>query len=289
MWANLFVVKRKKQFKIPKKGVRCGEKCNFCEKNFMISAKKPIFVICKEKELPLFIKFYRTMKKILCVFLSAALMLGISGCGSMSNTAKGGLLGGGGGAAIGAGIGALIGKGKGAAIGAAIGAAAGTTAGILIGKKMDKQAKELAQIAGAQVDTITDQNNLKAIKVTFDGGILFATGKSALNQTAKNSLSEFATSLQNNPQTNVQIYGHTDNTGSLAVNQKLSKERANSVLNYLMNSGVAASRMVSEGFDYQYPVASNDTEAGRAQNRRVEIYISANEEMVKEANAGTLQ
>ena len=216
-------------------------------------------------------------------------MLGISGCGSMSNTAKGGLLGGGGGAAIGAGIGALIGKGKGAAIGAAIGAAAGTTAGILIGKKMDKQAKELAQIAGAQVDTITDQNNLKAIKVTFDGGILFATGKSALNQTAKNSLSEFATSLQNNPQTNVQIYGHTDNTGSLAVNQKLSKERANSVLNYLMNSGVAASRMVSEGFDYQYPVASNDTEAGRAQNRRVEIYISANEEMVKEANAGTLQ
>lgn len=229
------------------------------------------------------------MKKFLCVFLSAALMLGISGCGSMTNTAKGGLLGGGGGAAIGAGIGALIGKGKGAAIGAAIGAVAGTTAGVLIGKKMDKQAKELAQIQGAQVDTITDQNHLKAIKVTFDGGILFATGKSALSQSAKNSLTQFATSLQNNPQTNVQIYGHTDNTGSLAVNQRLSKERANSVLTYLMNSGVASSRMVSDGFDYQYPVASNDTEAGRAQNRRVEIYISANEQMINDANAGTLQ
>ena len=229
------------------------------------------------------------MKKILCVFLSAALMLGVSGCGSMSNTAKGGMIGGGGGAAVGAAIGAIFGKGKGAAIGAAIGAAAGTTAGILIGKKMDKQAKELAQIQGAQVDTITDQNNLKAIKVTFDGGILFATGKAALNQTAKNSLTQFAASLKENPQTNVQIYGHTDNTGSLAVNQKLSKDRANSVLNYLMNSGVAGNRMVSEGFDYQYPVASNDTEAGRAQNRRVEIYISANEDMINEANAGTLQ
>ena len=228
------------------------------------------------------------MKKILCMVLSAAMILGVGSCG-MNNTTKGGLIGGGGGAAIGAGLGAIFGKGKGAAIGAAIGAVAGTTAGVLIGKKMDKQAKELAQIAGAQVDTITDQNNLTAIKVTFDNGILFATGKSALSTSAKNSLTKFAASLQNNPQTNVQIYGHTDNTGSRAVNEKLSKERANSVLNYLSNSGVATSRMTSEGFAYDYPVASNDTEAGRAQNRRVEVYISANEEMINAANNGTLQ
>ena len=110
------------------------------------------------------------------------------------------MIGTGGGAAVGAGIGALFGKGKGAAIGAAVGAVAGGVAGTLIGKKMDKQAKELAQINGAQVDTLTDQNGLTAIKVTFDQGILFATGKSNLSATAKNSLNQFAVSLQNNPQ-----------------------------------------------------------------------------------------
>lgn len=229
------------------------------------------------------------MKKTLCVLLSALLMLGISGCGSMNNATKGGLLGGGGGAAIGAGIGALIGKGKGAAIGGAIGAVAGGVAGTLIGKKMDKQAQELANIPGAQVDTVTDQNNLPAIKVTFDGGILFATGKSTLSQKAKTSLNEFALSLKENPQTNVQIYGHTDNTGSREVNERLSKERAAVVKNYLGDAGVALTRLTSDGFAYDYPVASNDTEAGRAQNRRVEIYISANEEMVQAANNGTLQ
>lgn len=229
------------------------------------------------------------MKKILCLVLSAALLIGVSGCGSLNNTSKGAMIGTGGGAAIGAGLGAIFGKGKGAAIGAAVGAVAGGVAGTLIGKKMDKQAKELAQIQGAAVDTITDTNGLTAIKVTFDNGILFATNKSNLSQSAKNSLTQFATSLLNNPQTNVQIYGHTDNTGSLAVNQRLSKERANSVMNYLMNSGVSSSRMVSDGFDYQFPVASNDTPEGRAQNRRVEVYISANKDMIDAANNGTLQ
>ena len=229
------------------------------------------------------------MKKILSLTLSVFMVLGLSSCGSLNKTSNGALIGAGGGAALGAGIGALIGGGKGAAIGAAVGTVAGGTAGTLIGKKMDKQAKELAQIQGAQVDTVTDQNNLTAIKVTFDNGILFKTGKSTLSANAKNSLSEFATSLQNNPQTNVQIYGYTDNTGSRAVNERLSNERASVVKNYLTNSGVAANRMASHGFAWDNPVASNDTEAGRAQNRRVEIYISANEQMIKDANAGTLK
>ena len=216
------------------------------------------------------------------------MILGISSC-NMSNTAKGGLLGGGGGAAIGAGIGALIGKGKGAAIGAAIGAVAGGTAGALIGRKMDKQAKELAQIAGAQVDTVTDVNNLTAIKVTFDSGILFDFNKSNLSASAKKSLTQFATSLQNNPQTNVQIYGHTDNIGTRAANEKVSTQRAEEVRKYLVNSGVSNSRLTSEGLAYDYPVASNDSEAGRAQNRRVEIYISANDDMIQAAQNGTLQ
>ncbi|MBR1882305.1 MAG: OmpA family protein [Muribaculaceae bacterium] len=229
------------------------------------------------------------MKKLLCMVLSAALLLGVSGCGSLNNTAKGAMIGTGGGGALGAGIGALIGKGKGAAIGGAIGAVAGGVAGTLIGKKMDKQAKELAAINGAQVDTVTDTNGLAAIKVTFDEGILFQTGKYNLSAKAQTSLNSFAASLINNPQTDVQIYGHTDNTGSRAVNEKLSQQRADAVLNYLTNAGVAKSRMSSEGLAYDYPVADNSTVAGRAQNRRVEVYITANEDMIKAAQNGTLQ
>jgi len=228
------------------------------------------------------------MKKTLCLLLSAMLMLGISGCGSLNNAAKGGLIGGGGGAALGAGIGALIGKGKGAAIGGAIGAVAGGVAGTLIGKKMDKQAEELRRIAGAQVDTVTDVNGFEGIKVTFDSGILFGFNSSKLGADAKASLDKFATSLINNPQTDVQIYGHTDNVGTRAANEKVSSARANEVKNYLTNAGVPGSRLSSQGLAYDYPVASNDTEAGRAQNRRVEIYITANEEMVKAAQEGTL-
>ncbi len=216
-------------------------------------------------------------------------MLGVSGCGSMNNATKGGLIGGGGGAAIGAGIGALIGKGKGAAIGGAIGAVAGGVAGTLIGKKMDKQAEELRKIAGAQVDTCTDVNGFEGIKVTFDNGILFGFNSSKLGSDAKASLDKFATSLLNNPQTDVQIYGHTDNVGTHAVNEKVSNARATEVKNYLTNAGVPSARLTSQGLAYDYPVASNDTEAGRAQNRRVEIYITANEDMVKAAQDGTLK
>ena len=229
------------------------------------------------------------MKKYLCVLLSAMLVLGFSGCGSLNNAAKGGLIGGGGGAAIGAGIGALIGKGKGAAIGGAIGAVAGGVAGTLIGKKMDKQREELARISGAQVDTCTDVNGFEAIRVTFDSGILFGFNSSKLSEDAKASLSKFATSLINNPQTDVQIYGHTDNVGTRAANDKVSTARANEVKSYLVNSGVPGGRLSSKGLAYDYPVASNDTEAGRAQNRRVEIYITANEDMIKAAQDGTLQ
>ena len=104
--------------------------------------------------------------KFTALFLAAIMML--ASCGTMNNTGKGALIGGGGGAALGAGIGALIGKGKGAAIGAAVGAAVGSGAGALIGKKMDKQKAELEKIENAQVSTVTDQNGLQAIKVTFE-------------------------------------------------------------------------------------------------------------------------
>lgn len=223
------------------------------------------------------------------LLLSASLLFG-SACSSMTNTGKGALIGGGGGAALGAGIGALIGKGKGAAIGAGIGAAVGAGAGALIGKKMDKQQAELeAQLANAKVEEVTDVNGYQGIKVTFEGGILFPTNGTTLSSTAKDNLSNFAASLQSNPDTDVQIYGFTDNTGSMAANEKVSNGRAESVRAYLLNSGVAASRLTAKGLPMDYYVADNSTAEGRAQNRRVEIYITANETMVEKANSGTLK
>jgi outer membrane protein OmpA-like peptidoglycan-associated protein len=223
--------------------------------------------------------------------ISACLLLGETSCSSMSNTGKGALIGTGGGGALGAGIGALIGGGKGAAIGAAVGAGVGAGAGALIGKKMDKQQKELeAQLAEqAQVEQVTDDNGLQAIKVTFNGGILFPTGKYTLNSNAKTDLTAFANNLNSNTGTNVQIYGYTDSTGSYEVNEKLANNRADAVRTYLLNSGVSSTRLTSQGFPQTNYVASNDTEEGRAQNRRVEIYIYANETMIQQAEAGTLQ
>lgn len=207
----------------------------------------------------------------------------------MTNLGKGAAIGGGAGAGVGAGIGALIGGGKGAGIGAAIGAAVGSGAGMLIGKKMDDQAKKLREIENAKVEEATDANGLKAIRVTFDGGILFPTNGTTLSQGAKTDLSEFAQTLQQYPETNVQIYGYTDNTGSMQANQKVSTGRADAVETYLANCGISASRMTAEGLPMQNYVASNETAAGRAQNRRVEIFISANEKMIQQAEAEAAQ
>ena len=211
-----------------------------------------------------------------------------TGCASMSNTGKGAAIGAGGGAALGAGIGALAGKGKGAAIGAAVGAAVGSGTGALIGRRMDKQKKELEAIEGAKVESVKDVNNLEAIKVTFDNGILFATGKSELSAASREALIKFATSLKGSPDTDITIYGHTDNTGSRAVNEKVSLERAQAVANFLVGQGISRSRITTEGLAFDQPVADNSTAAGRAQNRRVEVYITANADMIKKAEAGTL-
>ncbi len=231
------------------------------------------------------------MKNVTKIFgiglLSGAMLL--SSCNSMTNLGKGAAIGGAGGGALGAGVGALIGGGKGAAIGAAVGAAVGSGAGMLIGRKMDKQAAQLREIENAKVEEATDQNGLKAIRVTFDGGILFPTNGTTLSNTAKADLTQFAQSLIQNPETNVQVFGYTDNTGSMAVNQKVSDGRADAVLNYLEHSGVAANRISAQGCPMTNYIASNDTPEGRAQNRRVEIFISANEQMIKQAEAEAAQ
>lgn len=228
--------------------------------------------------------------KIAAASAMAALMLLTGSCSSMTNTGKGALIGGGGGAALGAGIGALIGGGKGAAIGSAIGAGVGAGAGALIGNRMDKQKKELEQQLAntAKVEEVKDQNGLAAIKVTFDSGILFPTNGTTLSSTAKKELSEFAANIVNNPDTNVQIYGFTDNTGTMAVNERVATGRADSVLSYLANCGVAPTRLSAQGIPMADYVASNETAAGRAANRRVEIYITADKNMIEKAEKGTL-
>lgn len=233
------------------------------------------------------------MKKIfktLLMLLVGSSMVVATSC-NMSNTGKGALIGGGAGAGVGAGIGALIGHGKGAAIGSAIGAAVGAGAGTLIGNHMDKQKKKLEEELAnkAKVEETTDANGLKAIKVTFEGGILFPTNGTTLSNSAKTELAKFANSLKDSPDTNVQIYGFTDNTGKMSVNERISTQRAQSVLSYLSNQGIAPTRLTSQGIAMADYVASNDTPEGRAQNRRVEIYISANENMIKQAEAGTLK
>ena len=233
----------------------------------------------------------KVLKIAVIALLAGTILVGETACNSMNQTGKGALIGGGGGAALGAGLGAIIGGGKGAGIGSAIGAAVGAGAGALIGRRMDKQQQELqAQLANqAKVEQTTDQNGLQAIKVTFDGGILFPTNGTTLSPQAQADLSRFAVNLEQNPGTNVQVYGFTDNTGSLEVNQRVSTGRADAVLRYLVNSGVSPTRVTAQGIPMADYVASNETAAGRAQNRRVEIYITASPEMVQQAEAGTLQ
>lgn len=167
-------------------------------------------------------------------------------------------------------------------------AAVGGTAGALIGKKMDKQKKELE--ATLPEDTkIESVNNGEALKVTFDSGILFATNSSTLSDASKSALRNFATSLKANPDTDIRIIGFTDNTGKVDYNQTLSEKRAKSVYDYLMMQGVSTDRMVYEGKGIHDPVASNDTPEGRSLNRRVEIVILANQKMIQEAQQGTLR
>ncbi len=222
------------------------------------------------------------MKSLKSIAVALCAMLVLAGC-NMSNTAKGTMIGAGGGAAVGAVIGAIAGN---TAVGAAIGGVVGAGTGAIIGHKMDKAKKEAEAVKNAQVETITDANGLEAIKVTFDSGILFATNKADLNAASKASLTQFAEVLKENKDMDIAIFGHTDNTGTDAVNNPLSKNRAQSVSKFLKSQGVASSQIKTiDGQGSKNPVADNSTAEGRKQNRRVEVYMYASEQMIKEANA----
>ena len=221
---------------------------------------------------------------IAALFMSSALML--TSCESIqnaNNTQKGAAIGTASGAVIGGILGNNIGKGKNAALGAVLGGTVGGVAGGVIGNKMDKQANDIKNaLPGAEVERVGE-----GIKITLSENMVnFAFNSAELTSSAKTNLDKLATVLINNPDTNINIYGHTDNKGTAQVNQKISENRANSVKNYLISKGIASSRMITMGRGFSEPIASNDTDAGRAQNRRVEFAITANEEMIKDAQQG---
>lgn len=228
-----------------------------------------------------------------------AIAVVLSSCGSMSNTGKGAIIGTTAGAAAGTGLGALIGKltgntKMGAGIGAAAGAAVGATAGTLIGRKMDKAAKAAAAVANAEVETTTDGKGLEAVKVTFDNGILFATGKYALTSKAQSSLKQFADNVLNvYTDCDVAILGFASSDGSDATNLTLSQNRASAVKNYLTGTcGVQNAQIKStEGYgeDPQYLIMDANGKEDRNASRRVEVYLYASDAMIAAANAGTLK
>lgn len=210
--------------------------------------------------------------------LAITLLMGsllIGGCSSLSNTEKGAAIGAGAGGAAGAVIGNVAGN---TAAGAIVGAAVGGTAGAIIGQRMDKQAEELdEELEGAEVERVGE-----GIIVKFDNALLFDFDSAELRPMARENLGDLAASLRDYPDTEVLIVGHTDSTGPEDYNQRLSERRASSAATYVMEQGLRPSRITTVGKGEQEPIASNDTEAGRQQNRRVEVAIYASEEYRQE-------
>ena len=176
------------------------------------------------------------------------------------------------GAAVGAGAGALIGGKSHRGRNAAIGGLTGAVVGGAVGNYMDRQAAALKQ-SMPEAEVIRDADK---VYVALPSGILFDLGKDALKPSAKESLSKAAVTLRDS-QTNIIIQGHTDSSGSDAINQPLSERRANRVREYLVSQGVAGSRMMAVGYGSSRPAVPNDTDANRALNRRVQLEISPNE------------
>mgnify|MGYP001350172194 FL=1 len=215
-----------------------------------------------------------SLKKTLTGIVAVSIILG--GCKSMNKTQKGAVIGTAGGGAVGAVIGKAAGN---TALGAIIGATVGGVTGAVIGRKMDKQAKEIEnKVPGAKVERVGE-----GIVVEFADKVLFGFDRSDLSATAEGNLDKLSNILKEYPDTNIEIQGHTDSKGSDSYNMSLSEKRAQSVATYLRGRGIASNRITTKGYGETAPVASNDTEDGRAENRRVNFLITANEKMKSEA------
>lgn len=209
---------------------------------------------------------HRGVRSVLAVFMLGSL---VASC-SLSRKERGAIIG----AAAGGVAGGVIGHQTGSTTrGAIIGAAVGGTIGAVIGHQMDQQAKELQQnIPGATVSRVGE-----GIAVTFASGLLYDFDSDAVKPTAAENLRNLAASLQKYPNTDLLIVGHTDSVGSDSYNQSLSERRARAAANYLASQGVNPNRLKAVGRGESEPIAGNDSDAGRQQNRRVEVAIFASE------------
>ena len=210
------------------------------------------------------------------VAVAGLVLMGGAGCSSLSGKEKGAIIG----AATGGAVGGIIGKNSGStAKGVIIGAVVGGVAGAIIGNQMDKQAKELEQnIPGATVERVGE-----GIQVTFASGLLFGFDSDVVKGDARSNLNELARSLDKYDGSNLLIVGHTDAVGSESYNEDLSERRADSAARYLVSQGVDRDRVGTRGLGETEPVASNESDSGRAKNRRVEVAIYASEEMREQA------
>ncbi|MGL5112834.1 MAG: OmpA family protein [Flavobacterium sp.] len=228
------------------------------------------------------------MKKIGTLTLASLFLLGslFTSCNAVknaNNTQKGAGIGVAAGAILGGILGNNLGRGGNAALGAAIGAAVGGGAGALIGNKMDKQAREISQaIPGADVQRVGE-----GIHLTLnENSVRFDTNKSSLTAVAQANLDKLIPVFKEYGDTDIQIFGYTDSSGKPEYNLTLSEKRAESVKAYLVGKGLVASRFKTSGFGIADPVATNDTPEGKAQNRRVEFAITANDKMIQDAKSG---
>ncbi|WP_333599982.1 OmpA family protein [Flavobacterium sp.] len=225
------------------------------------------------------------MKKISTIVLGSLLVLSsvFTSCEAVkntSNTQRGAAIGAVGGAVLGGVLGNNIGKGGNGALGAVLGGVIGGVAGGVIGNKMDKQAREIeTALPGAQVERVGEGIRL----VLGENAVRFDTNKSTLTAAAKANLDKLIPVFNQYPDTNIQIYGYTDSTGSAEYNLNLSNQRAASVKAYLAGKGLSSARFTTTGLGIADPIATNDTPEGRSQNRRVEFAITANDKMVQDA------
>ncbi len=197
----------------------------------------------------------------------------LGGCANMTETQKGTAKGAGIGAGVGAVVGAIAGKGKGAAIGAVVGAGVGAVAGNVWTKRQEEQKRQMEE-ATAGTGVAVTQTADNRLKLDIPSDISFAVGRADIQSNFRTILDTFATGLVSNSASNVTVIGHTDSTGTDAVNNPLSLNRAASVRDYLSSRGVAASRVTIDGRGSREPIASNDTTANKAKNRRVEIFVA---------------
>jgi outer membrane protein OmpA-like peptidoglycan-associated protein len=207
---------------------------------------------------------------ITTITVAAVAIAGLSGCANMSETQQGTAKGAGIGALAGAALGAATGGSKGAAQGAVLGSALGAGGGYIWSKKMQDQ-KIAMERATAGTGVAVSQTADNRLKLDIPSDVSFDVGRSAIKSNFAPVLSNFATSLNQNPITTVTIIGHTDSTGSDAINNPLSFDRANAARDYLVSRGVAAQRIATDGRGSRAPIAHNTSAQGRAKNRRVEI------------------